>query len=29
LPSRREHKTDPSTTTLQQIMADVDHLSKE
>ncbi|SKB40790.1 RNA polymerase sigma-70 factor, ECF subfamily [Rhizorhabdus histidinilytica] len=29
LPSRREHKTDPSTTTLQQIMADVDFLSKE
>lgn len=29
LPSRREHKTDPSTTTLQQIMADVDLLSKE
>jgi RNA polymerase sigma factor (sigma-70 family) len=29
LPSRREHKTDPSTTTLQQIMADVDQLSKE
>ncbi len=29
LPSRREHKTDPSTTTLQQIMADVDLLSRE
>ena len=29
LPSRRDHKTDPSTTTLQQIMADVDQLSKE
>ena len=29
LPSRREHKTDPSTTTLQQIMDDVDLLSKE
>ncbi len=29
LPSRRDHKTDPSTTTLQQIMADVDLLSKE
>ncbi|KRB82474.1 RNA polymerase subunit sigma-70 [Sphingomonas sp. Root710] len=29
LPSRRDHKTDPSTTTLQQIMADVDFLSKE
>ncbi|RYH07764.1 MAG: sigma-70 family RNA polymerase sigma factor [Alphaproteobacteria bacterium] len=29
LPSRRDHKTDPSTTTLQQIMADVDKLSKE
>lgn len=29
LPSRREHKTDPSTTTLQQIMHDVDQLSKE
>jgi RNA polymerase sigma factor (sigma-70 family) len=29
LPSRREHKTDPSTTTLQQIMDDVDQLSKE
>jgi RNA polymerase sigma factor (sigma-70 family) len=29
LPSRRDHKTDPSTTTLQQIMADVDTLSRE
>jgi RNA polymerase sigma-70 factor (ECF subfamily) len=29
LPSRREHKTDPSTTTLQQIMAEVEHLSKD
>lgn len=27
LPSRRDHKTDPSTSTLQQIMADVDTLS--
>src|SRR3954469_1189073 len=27
LPSRRDHKTDPSTTTLQQIMAEVDELS--
>ena len=29
LPSRREHKTDPSTTTLQQIMAEVEQLSKD
>ena len=29
LPSRRDHKTDPSTTTLEQIMDDVDQLSKE
>src|SRR4051812_38240369 len=29
LPSRRDHKTDPSTTTLQQIMADVEMLSKD
>jgi RNA polymerase sigma-70 factor (ECF subfamily) len=29
LPSRRDHKTDPSTSTLQQIMADVDTLSKD
>jgi RNA polymerase sigma-70 factor (ECF subfamily) len=29
LPSRREHKTDPSTTTLQQIMSDVDSLSRD
>jgi RNA polymerase sigma-70 factor (ECF subfamily) len=28
LPSRRDHKTDPSTSTLQQIMADVDTLSQ-
>lgn len=29
LPSRRDHKTDPSTSTLQQIMADVDTLSHD
>jgi RNA polymerase sigma-70 factor (ECF subfamily) len=29
LPSRRDHKTDPSTSTLQQIMADVDSLSRD
>ncbi|RVT91228.1 sigma-70 family RNA polymerase sigma factor [Sphingomonas crocodyli] len=29
LPSRREHKTDTSTTTLQQIMSDVDSLSRD
>ena len=29
LPPQREHKTDPSTTTLDQIMDDVDRLSKE
>ena len=29
LPSRREHRTDPSSTTLEQIMADVDRLSKQ
>lgn len=29
LPPRHEHKTDPSTTTLDQIMDDVDRLSKE
>ncbi|TZG27743.1 sigma-70 family RNA polymerase sigma factor [Sphingomonas montanisoli] len=29
LPSRREHKTDASTTTLQQIMSDVDSLSRD
>ena len=29
LPSRREHKTDTNTTTLQQIMADVDSLSRD
>jgi RNA polymerase sigma-70 factor (ECF subfamily) len=29
LPSRRDHKTDPSTTALEQIMDDVDQLSKE
>jgi RNA polymerase sigma-70 factor (ECF subfamily) len=28
LPSRRDHKTDPSTSTLQQIMADDDTLSQ-
>ena len=29
LPSRRDHKTDPNTSTLEQIMADVDHLSRD
>jgi len=29
LPSRRDHKTDPATSALQQIMADVDMLSKD
>ncbi len=29
LPSRREHKTDPSTSTLQQIMSDVESLSRD
>lgn len=29
LPSRRDHHTDPATSTLEQIMADVDQLSRD